>query len=273
MFEVTGEELDPMDAAVYRRGLEALLAAEVPFLVGGAFAFASYTGIQRYTKDFDVFVRPDDAERALATLASAGGRVERTFPHWLGKVWYEREIYVDVIYSSGNGVARVDDGWFEHARSATVFGVAVRLCPPEEIVWSKAFVQERERYDGADVAHLLRAGGRDLDWGRLVARFGPHWRVLLSHLVLFGFVYPGERDVVPESVLGDLVGRLHAEGRTPAPVSRTCAGTLLSRLQYLHDLREWGYRDARESPLGSLDAEDLSRWTEAGEREAAEREG
>ena len=29
----------------------------MPFLVGGAYAFARYTGIERHTKDFDVFVR------------------------------------------------------------------------------------------------------------------------------------------------------------------------------------------------------------------------
>ena len=52
---------------------------------------------------------------------------------------------------------------------------------------------ERERYDGADIAHLLRARADQLAWRRLLRRFGPHWRVLLGHLVLFGFVYPGER--------------------------------------------------------------------------------
>ncbi len=59
------------------------------------------------------------------------------------------------------------------------------------MIWSKAFIMERERYDGADIAHLILACGRDLDWRRLLGRFGRRWRVLLSHLVLFGFVYPG----------------------------------------------------------------------------------
>ena len=70
----------------------------------------------------------------------------------------------------------------------------LRLCPLEELVWSKAFVQERERFDGADVLHLLRDAGRDIDWPRLVARFGDYWPVLLSHLVSFHFVYPDHRD-------------------------------------------------------------------------------
>ena len=31
------------------------------------------------------------------------------------------------------------------------------------------------------MAHLLRAGGRLLDWRRLLRRFGPHWRVLFQY--------------------------------------------------------------------------------------------
>ena len=41
-----------------------------PFLVGGAYAFARYTGIERHTKDFDVFVRPRDFDRALDAFAA-----------------------------------------------------------------------------------------------------------------------------------------------------------------------------------------------------------
>ena len=55
-----------------------------------------------------------------------------------------------VIYG---GVAKVDDLWFDHAPRTNVLGLIVRLTPAEEMIWSKAFIQERERYDGADVAH------------------------------------------------------------------------------------------------------------------------
>ena len=73
------------------------------------------------------------------------------FPHWLGKI-HRGEHFMDMIFSSGNGVARVDDLWFEHAPKTNVLGVIVRLSPVEEMIWSKAFIQERERFDGADVA-------------------------------------------------------------------------------------------------------------------------
>ena len=51
------------------------------------------------------------------------------------------------------------------------------------------------------MAHILRASAERIDWPRLVARFGDYWRVLMVHLVMFGFVYPCERHRVPPGVL------------------------------------------------------------------------
>jgi hypothetical protein len=260
------EVLTPETAAFYRRAIHLLNGAGLPFLVGGAYALQHYTGIVRHTKDFDVFVRPADCRRVLDVFAAAGYRTELTFPHWLGKVFGDDD-FVDVIFSSGNGVATVDDRWFEHAEGGEVLGEAVRLCPVEEILWSKGFVLERERYDGADINHLLRARGRDLDWRRLLLRYGPHWRVLLSHLVLFGFVYPAERDAVPAWVMQELTVRLQRESKARPREGRVCQGTLISREQYLTDVEEWGYQDARLVPPGTMSPGDVQVWTEAiGER-------
>jgi hypothetical protein len=131
---------------------------------------------------------------------AAGCATELTFPHWLGKA-YCGEDFIDIIFSSGNGLARVDEGWFTHAVEDEVLGLPVNLIPPEEMLWSKAFVMERERYDGADINHLLRARAADLDWSRLLERFGEHWPVLLSHVVLFAYVYPAEASNVPTWVI------------------------------------------------------------------------
>ena len=253
-------ELDPATRAFYCRVVEILSGAEIPFLVGGAYALHLYTGIERHTKDFDIFFRPDDAPRALGVLAAAGYRTELTFPHWLGKV-FGPDAFIDVIFSSGNGVAQVDDAWFAHAPAGEVLDMPVRLCPAEETIWSKGYVMERERYDGADIAHILRAYGDRLDWQRLLKRFGLDWRVLLHHLILFGFIYPGERARVPEWVMAELLDRLHTELRGAPPASRVCQGTLLSREQYLIDIDEWGYQDARLTPRSSMSAEDVDRWT------------
>jgi hypothetical protein len=240
-----GTELQPY--RFYRDALRVLQEARVAFLVGGAYALAFHTGIVRHTKDLDIFTRPEDCERVLEVLAATGHRTELTDPCWLAKA-YAGEDFIDVIFSSGNAIARVDDVWFEYAITAKIFGVTVQLCPPEETIWSKAFIMERERYDGADIAHLLRAYGHRFDWKRLLDRFGGHWRVLLSHLILYNFIYPSEPEGIPNAVMQTLVDRLQNELMMPSSLERLCRGPLLSKVQYAIDIENWGYQDVRLLP-------------------------
>lgn len=249
----------------YRDVLTLLESEGIPVLVGGAFAFTHFTGIQRPTKDFDVFLRREHADAALRVLAGAGFETELSFPHWLGKARSD-EFFVDLIFGSGNGVAPVDDEWFEHAVPTEVVGVPVRLCPAEELLWSKSFIMERERYDGADVVHIMHARGRMLDWHRLHRRFAPQWRILLLNLVLYGFVYPHEASPAPRWLMDELLANLRREQDAPAHGEKVCQGTLISRQQYLPDIEEWGYADARLSPDGNMSAEEIAHWTAAIEK-------
>lgn len=257
--------LAPKTEEFYRSAVRALENGGVPFLVGGAYALWHYTGIVRHTKDFDVFVRKVDAESALGALDAAGYKTELTYPHWLGKAYNDdgSPDFVDIIFSSGNGVAIVDDGWFHHATEGKVLGLDVKLCPAEEMIWSKAFVVERERYDGADIAHLIRARGSEMDWLRFLQRFDRNWRVLLSHLVLFGFIYPAERGMIPAWVLEELLGRMERELEPSDTDEKICQGTLLSRAQYLVDIHHWGYEDARLREDVSMSPADIAHWTDA----------
>lgn len=235
--------------------------AGIPFLVGGTYAMAHFTGLARPTKDLDLFLRRDSLDRALQAIEGIGYRTELTHPHFLGKA-YAGAKFVDVIFSSGNGSCVVDDWWFEHASRGTLFDLPVRYCPIEEMIWSKAYVMERERYDGHDVAHLFRAGAHWIDWARLVSRFGDHWRVLFAHVILFGFIYPGERRKIPDLVIDQLMERLRDEPGEPGDAN-LCRGTLLSRSQYLHDVEHLGFSDARLEPIGSMTTEETELWTKA----------
>jgi hypothetical protein len=257
------DEVHPETAVFYREALHALADAGIPFLVGGAFSHACFTGIRRATKDLDLFIRRKDYDHVAQLMFSHGWRAELTYPHWLAKV-YAGEDFIDLIFNSGNGVTPVDDRWFHGNRQAQVLGVPVRLANIEDSMLSKAFIMERERYDGADIAHLLQANAEHLDWGGLMDRFGANWRVLLAHLTLFGYVYPGERHRVPRWVMEELAARLAAETRQlPEGDPHVCAGTLLSREQYLHDVKELGYTDGRLTRASTMTADDIQVWTEA----------
>ncbi len=252
--------LDESTIRFYRRALQVLKDGDVPALVGGAYAFARYTGIERHTKDFDIFIRGGDFEKAERAFRKAGYEAELTFPHWLGKAFHGDD-FVDLIFSAGNGVAMVDDLWFEHAVPEQVFGVNVNLIPAEEMIWSKGLIMERERFDGADVLHVMRAVGPDLDWRRLIDRYAIHWRALFAHIVLFGYVYPSDRSRIPAWVMTELSERLRRETAAPDRTERICFGTIISRQQYLKDIEEWGYRDARLQPLGKMSEAEIARWT------------
>jgi len=256
------DEVAPETAAFYRRALQVLADAGVPFLVGGAFSHACFTGIRRSTKDLDLFIRRRDYERIVELMHGQGWDTEMAYPHWLAKIWHEGD-FIDLIFNSGNGVTPVDDRWFAGNLEADVLGVPVRVANLEDSLLSKAFIMERERYDGADVAHLIQANAETIDWAGLMERFNGNWRVLLAHLTLFGFIYPGERHRVPSWVMNKLMARLAAETRQPAPDAHVCAGTLLSREQYLHDVEQLGYVDGRLTDVSTMTEDEVAIWTSA----------
>ena len=225
----------------YATALQALTAARVPFLIGGAYAMRAYADIHRETKDLDIFCKASDYPAMLQALQEQGYETEVTDAEWLAKARCG-EYFVDIIYNSRNGMCTVDDTWFEHARDEKILGVDVKLLPPEEQIWSKVYVQDRLRYDGADVAHIIRKMGAELDWKRLLMRLEVHWELLLQHLVLFRFVYPSEREKVPAWVLDELLARMQRQEAVPASRDPVCRGNLLSQTQYAPDFEEWGYK-------------------------------
>jgi hypothetical protein len=237
-----------------------LIEHDVPFLVGGTFAYTLFTGLVRPTKDLDIFVTREALPSALKVLEDAGFSTSTPFPHWLAKAWTP-EVAIDLVFSSGNGVARVDQDWWTHAAEVNLFELPVRMCPIEELIWSKSFVMERERYDGADIAHLLRARGHAIDWARLRARYGPYQLVLASHLLLFHFIYSDAERLLPPGLLRDVLAEA---APPPVPVAGppVCWGTLLSREQYLDDVSSIGYADARRVAATMTETE-LDVWTRA----------
>ncbi|MGH7214528.1 MAG: nucleotidyltransferase domain-containing protein [Tepidisphaeraceae bacterium] len=251
----TPVEPDARTRDFYVDCLRILDRAKIPYVVGGGYAMAYYTGIARNTKDLDIFIKPQDRDRALQTLADAGYRTEFFYPFWIAKALdTQSDAFMDILYNSGNGLCPVDKDWFTHAIDSEVLGYPTRLVPAEEQLWSKAFVQDRDRYDGADVAHLILGLGHKMDWERLLWRFTSHERVLLAHLILFGYAYPSERDKVPAWVIERLEQAVRNE---PAHPQRVCQGTFISQKSYLWPVQDWGYADGRLQPHGPLTEREL----------------
>ena len=248
---------------VYRRALQALNDAVIPYVVAGAYAIYEHTGIYRQTKDLDVFVEPPLVIPAARVLKEAGFVLHLEDPHWLAKA-FSGDRFVDLIYGMGNSVAFIDAGWHAHSRPGVLAAQPVRIAPAEELIWHRLFIHERHRQDMSDVVHLVLCVGEALDWERLLARVGPHWPLLLAQLQIFSYVYPGHRHNVPAWVMEQLIERARADaGRDEADADVT-RGTMISRFSFAIDVREWGFSDPRaEMVRQARNHPDIRRITES----------
>ncbi|ACA16195.1 conserved hypothetical protein [Methylobacterium sp. 4-46] len=233
---------DPRAEAFYAEALGQLAASGLPFLLAGTYAVSAHTGIARRTKDLDVFCMPGDAPRILARCQDLGYRVAIEDERWLGKV-FEGDLFFDVIHASPSGATPVTRAWFDHASTIDLFGQRLAIIGPTELVWSKSFIQLRHRFDGADVAHTILRAHDAIDWHRLLGYMEMHWELLLTHLLMFRWIYPTERDAVPAWLLDELLDRLDKQRRLPPPQMKICRGRMLSRVDYAIDVGEWGFAD------------------------------
>jgi len=238
-FWIPEEERD-----VYRRALQALNDASIPFVVAGAYAIYEHTGIYRQTKDLDLFVEPSVVVPAARALHEAGFVLRLEDLHWLAK-GFIGDRFVDLIYGMGNSVAFIDEQWFTHSRPGVLAAQPVRIAPAEELIWHRLFISERHRHDMSDIVHLLLCVGDVLDWERLVARVGQHWPLLLAQLQMFSYVYPGYRSNIPSWVTERLLDQARADICRDEEDADLTRGTLISRFSFAIDVREWGFSDPR----------------------------
>lgn len=236
--------------------------SRVPYVVSGAFALQQHTGIWRNTKDLDLFLPPEVVPEALRHLQEEGFETEIRDPVWLAKA-HRDGYFVDLITGMSNAIITVDDTWIERGSPAEVLGVPSRVLAAEELIASKLFVNFRERFDGADIVHVIHGTRGKLDWQRLRQIVGKHWEILLWELILFHYVYPAKSDYIPREVWDDLLGRLRHELANPSS-DAPFRGSLLDEKMFAIDVHEWGmenlleenreHREPKIRALSDLDA-------------------
>lgn len=245
-------QFEEVEEGLYREVLQLLNKVEVPYAISGAFALHHHTGIWRATKDLDLFITPDDVPRALHSLQADGFNCEVCDTVWLAKA-RRGDFFVDLITGMSNAVLTVDESWIERAQPAVVVGVSTRVLGAEELLASKLFVTRRERFDGADIAHVIYGTKGRLDWDRVKELAGENWEILFWALVLFRYVYPAQTSYVPSHVWDDLVGRFIAEIKNDNSKARF-RGSLIDDKMFAVDVQEWAMDDllsefrARRSP-------------------------
>jgi len=222
---------------LFREVLTAMEEKRLPYAVSGAFALRQHTGICRFTKDLDLFMTAATAIEALPHLRERGFTCEVRDPVWLAKA-RKGEFFVDLITGMSNGVFVVEDSWIKRASPAVIHGVVTRVLAPEELVASKIFVARRERFDGADIAHVIYGTYPGFDWDRELQLVGEHWEMLLWSLLLFRYVYPAQTHYVPETVWRSLLRRFANEIASPDPKA-SFRGSLVDDNMFAIDINEW----------------------------------
>lgn len=230
---------------LYKSALTALNAAGIPYVVAGAYAIYEHTGIYRETKDLDIFVDPMLLVSAMRALKGAGMSARLEQPHWLAKAT-RGDLFIDIIFGMGNGLAMIDDDWYRFSRPAILAATPVRIAPAEELLWHRLFISERHRQDMADIVHLIVCVGSRMEWKRIVAKTGEHWPLLLAQIQMFDYVYPQHRDGVPRWVRDELLDRARADMERERTGARVTRGPIISRFSFTIDVHEWQMKDLRE---------------------------
>jgi hypothetical protein len=243
---------------LYKNALGALNAAGIAYVVAGAYAIYEHTGIYRETKDLDIFVEPTHVVGAMRALKSAGMKAKLEQPHWLAKAT-QGDLFIDIIFGMGNGLAMIDDEWYRHSRPAILAATPVRVAPAEELLWHRLFISERHRQDMADIVHLIVCVGRAMDWKRLVAKTAENWPLLLAQIQMYDYVYPEHREGVPRWVREELLERARIEMDRDRTGERVTRGPLISRFSFTIDVHEWEMHDLRTETVNRALAQPLVR--------------
>jgi hypothetical protein len=216
----------------------------IPYVVSGTFALHEHTGIWRQTKDLDLFVTPGNMRRALQLFREAGYDTWVKDPVWLGKVM-RSNYYVDLITGMSNAVIQVDQRWIDRGVPSEVLGVPAKVLGAEELMASKIFVVRRERFDGADVVHIIYAMRDMLDWERVFRLVGEHWEMLLWSLIFYRYIYPRHANEVPRWVWHDLLAKFERDLVDPK-LDAPFRGSLIDENMFAIDVQEWGMENEIE---------------------------
>lgn len=240
--EVNQAPIACRSCAAYSRAIETLIAAQVPFLVGGGFAVEVFVDAPRARiKDLDLFLRPIDVGTALQALTHNGFVTRLHEPHWIAKA-YDGDDFIDLIYATRNGLLEVDDQSFVDAPRQRVLGHEVAVQPVEEVIATKIFVMARDRFDVSDISHLILRFGERIDWRRLIERLAPHIEMLHVYLLLFQYIYPGQRAHVPSWVYDEVDARAR-NARERASPDKSSRGLALDPVAFAIDIERWGFFD------------------------------
>ena len=182
----------PEEWSLYRGVIAGITERNIPFALGGALAAMTYSAGWRNTKDMDVYALSRDRDLLVELFSELGLEdyyaVQPYDRRWIYRA-HRGDMIVDFIWAMANQRAQVDQTWFDGPH-IQVDGVGFRLLAPEEIIWSKLYILQRDRCDWTDCWNVLYGVGHQLDWLKLIEKVGEDRPLLASLLSAFIWLAP-----------------------------------------------------------------------------------
>jgi hypothetical protein len=166
----------------------ALRDADVPFLLGGGLAGWARGGPPT-EHDVDLFVREEDAERALEALVAAGMEPERPPEGWLLKAYHEGTL-VDLIFRPSGG--SIGDEHFERAEQIDVMAQPMLVASLDDVMCTKLLSLTEQEPDFTSVLEFARSLREQIDWDFVRERTSssPFARAFFTLIEELGIVEP-----------------------------------------------------------------------------------
>lgn len=202
--EPTWENLIPAEHwTIYSCVLDRLAEEQIPYALGGGLALGVYTRKFRRSKDLDIYIEPKHRESVIRAMTGCGLAdyydVKEYVRHWIYRGHHD-DVIVDAIWAMANQRALVDSRWVQAGPMVQMFGQEFHVVPPEELLWSKLYVLQRDRCDWPDIMNLIYAAGPTLDWDHLLQRVAEDKPLLKGILSVFSWVSPERAAKIPRRI-------------------------------------------------------------------------
>jgi hypothetical protein len=202
-FHIWCENLPREQWLLYRGVMTAALDRRIPFAIGGGMAAMAYAGQLRDARDIDFYIQPENREAMIQVVLDAGllDYYDRA-PYdrnWIFR-GFRDDLIVDVMWAMANQRAQVDAQWLK-GPVVSVDGLTFRLLRPEETLWTKLYVLQRDRCDWPDAINMLHSIGAELDWDYLLGRTAEDTLLMAALVKVFGWICPDRYNELPPPVL------------------------------------------------------------------------
>jgi hypothetical protein len=202
----------------------------------------------RNTKDLDLYTTQSNTPALKALLAENG------FEDYFEVLPYDRRwiyrahrgnIIIDVIWAMANQRAQVDETWLQ-GPEVDVAGEKLRLLAPEDSLWSKLYIIQKDRSDWTDCLNMLYGVGPRMDWSKLIRNVGSDLPLLAGLVSVFSWLAPDRARALPLWIWEDL--------RLRMPEEHLDDNALRQRVDFI-DSRPWFYPLLRdpEDPNGATE--------------------